>query len=567
MAGRILSDDQMSQLEAQGHAADVPLTPQDGKKRVLSDEAMNHLERAGIAFDHKAGPGTSAGDAALEHAGNAMTLGYLPHLQAMIEKLTPNPGRNVDAALKSQGFKVQGPSDSYVDLRDANIKRLQQEGKEHPTASTAGTVAGTVIGGIAMSPLFRASQAATVGSRLASAGLAGAGVGAVSNPGDVEGEVSPVQFDRRSVNAGVGGALGLGTQAALEVVAPVTQKAVDWLKSKASEKAVATLGANKSDLKRLGQKGTQSLGEAARENGVVRAFSTPGSVANKVQDLKEGVGQEIGDLIKRADAAGAPKVDGTKIGVDLLNDPEIVSAAKTPGMSGMVSAAQKEAETLAENGEMSLAQAHKLRQDVDRSINFNKRRPDLSPGSQEVLYKIRDSLNEHINTAVNGVEGVATDALKKANRVYSQLSRMDDIASNRVAMNGANRTLGLTDTIAASAGQVSGGPLAAVALTALNKGARTFGSSLQSSGYNLAANVFRKAPAIAAYGQNNPMLMQVLGQKLKGGATPFDQAQPLLNDPNILTIFKQNPHLIDAIKDPNLRAAMAARVGRKPATR
>lgn len=504
------------------------------------------------------------GQAALEHYGNAATMGYLPHLQALAEKLTPSPTRALDEKLAAQGFDVQNAPESYVQSRDANIARLAAEGKAHPIASGAGTLAGIVGGGLLTgAALGGAAKGATLADRMISAGKTGAAMGALANPGDTEGEIDPLQATARAKNAAIGGALGVGTQGAIEALTPATQKAISWLQAKAGEKATAAIGANKRDLTKLGDQGAQKLGQQALDQGVVGPLSTPKSVLNKVTTLKQGVGQEIGGLIQNADAAGAAKIDGTKIGVDLLNDPEILSAAKTPGMGGMVAAAQKEAETLAQNGEMTLAEAHKLRMDVDKSINFNRKRVDLAPGAQEVLYKIRDGLNNAINDSINGVPGVQADALKKANRVYSALSRMQDIAQNRIAMNSANRTIGLTDTIAAVGGMAKGGPPLALALTAMNKAGRTVGSSLQATGYNAAASLFKQSPSLVAFAQRNPLVFQTLANRL--ALAPKNQAAEPVVDPQTLGYLQKNPALIDSIADPKIKAAVIQQLNRMPA--
>ena len=60
----------------------------------------------------------------------------------------------------------------------------------------------------------------------------------------------------------------------------------------------------------------------------------------------------------------------------------------TPGMESTVAAIEKQVETLAKNGKLTLAEAQKLRQGIDKSINFNKSAPDMR-GAQEGLYRQR----------------------------------------------------------------------------------------------------------------------------------------------------------------------------------
>lgn len=512
---------------------------------------------------------------ALESYGNTAALGYLPHLQAAVGGLMPDPGRDVDEKLLKEGFTITTPQEGYIERRDQNIKRQQALRAENPKSAIAGDLAGivggTLITGAAGKALGVGTKATGFFGRMKDAGKAGATIGALANPGDVEGEVSPLQPTERIENAGKGLAMGLATQAGAEVVGKAGKGLADYFKGKAGEKATGAIGATKADMKRLGKKGAQVLGQEAMEQGLVGPLSTPASIASKAAKAKAKVGETIGSLIESADNAGVTKIDGAKIGVELLDDAEILASRGTPGSEGMYSSAVKHAETLASNGELTLKQAHDLRKGIDKAINFNRRRTDLKPGEMEVLYKIRDKLNEAINGAVNSMEGVATDALKKANAQYSKLSRIQEIAENRVAMNAGNRTIGLTDTIAATAGMASGGiPWAAVAAGA-NKFGRTFGKSLQATGFNFASKGAAKLPALASAVAGKPSAAQFALQdtldRLNGGAklqpSEFNQ---ILDNPQLIEHFQKDPNLINAVADPMLRSAIKKRLNvvRKP---
>lgn len=239
----------------------------------------------------------------------------------------------------------------------------------------------------------------------------------------------------------------------------------------------------------------------------------------------------------------------------------------------MFSAAEKEAEALAQNGNMTLSQAHELRKRIDQSIKFNKRRTDLPPGAQEVLYKIRDNINQAINDGINAAKIAGADAIKKANKAYSQLAQLDDMAANRIAMNSANRAIGLTDTIAGgagfAAGFASGGDLedrlkrglVGASLGLANKVGRTFGSGVQATGFRAASNALAKTGAFANLIKSNPVAAQAVMNRLtQPGGFEREKEDPILNDQNILGIFRKNPDLLQNVQDPKLREQLIKRL-------
>lgn len=513
--------------------------------------------------------------AGLEAYGNTALMGYLPHVQAA---LTPDPNKYLDEELRQKGFKISQPKmPSYTERRDENLKRLEQQAVENPTASKIGTALGVVGGALATAPFSGTAQGLSAAQRFKQAATVGGVMGALQNPGDVEGEIHPIQPESRLKNAGLGIGTGLVAQGLAEGVSKVGSGISSWLKGKSNEKAVAAIGANKADMKFLGPKGVDQLGQETLKKEIVTPLSTPKSILEKAENSKEVVGDQIGKIIRMADDAGAPKIDGAKIGLNLLDDAEIQAARTTPEMGSMVNAAERSAESLASNGEMTLKQAHDLRRRVDQSIKFNRKRGELPPGTQEVLYKVRDALNTAINDGVNESVGAGTDVLKKLNSEYSKLSKIQKIAENRVAMNSSNRAIGLTDTIAAAAGGAIGneigGPEGSVIGTlvggALNKTGRTFGASVQATGFNRASKILAISPAVERFASQNPLAFQTIANRISdkmSGGGKFERIEdhPILRDKKLVEQFKSHPELIDSIQDDKLRKQMYKKIGRDP---
>ncbi len=176
-------------------------------------------------------------DAAMQALGRGASGGYLPNLQAMAEPAF-NQGHDVYARLKNYLTGSQDPTNfsegqgDYTQRRDNWDKYGKELKKEYPW--TSGVMEG--VGGVsaAMAPAALASRLMALGliSRAAlpvaastpgkiAMGMTGAGAyGALADPGNTPGEISPLQIDARIKNAksmasGAGllnvGLRGLGT--------------------------------------------------------------------------------------------------------------------------------------------------------------------------------------------------------------------------------------------------------------------------------------------------------------------------------------------------------------------
>lgn len=274
-------------------------TAKTGGKFNWDDQPDEHSDLAG------------AGQAALEHFGNSASLGYLPQMQALASQLTPDPSADTDAKLKAQGFKINQPQSSYVSDRDENIKRLNQQSEDHPYASAAGTVAGAIASGAAASGIAPINAASRIG-RIAQAAKGGAILGAVSNPGDTEGQVAPgLQMSDRARNALTGGALGAAGQGAIEGLSAAAKGFTNLpatLKKMAEERAFNSTGATIKDY-RLANKGgidrVSDIGRYMHDNGMIQPGMTAQDIADAAKGLESKSGKAIGGILDQLDQSGA----------------------------------------------------------------------------------------------------------------------------------------------------------------------------------------------------------------------------------------------------------------------
>jgi hypothetical protein len=197
---------------------------------------------------------------AVQGAGDSLLLGHAPHFQAGVDVAT---AKLLEQASKYDWLadKLGIPKDveldtNYIDARDENIKRQEALKAENPKAYLAGGVAGTILGagaaGIAGRAATMVPKATTVGQRIAQSTAQGATLGALQNPGDVEGETNGLQIAERVPNILMGTALGAGTSGAIEAGSAIAKKSGDFFKKLANEKAVKSAGARKKDLEMLG---------------------------------------------------------------------------------------------------------------------------------------------------------------------------------------------------------------------------------------------------------------------------------------------------------------------------
>ena len=200
------------------------------------------------------------GDTALQGFGNGLTMGYAPHLQAAAEKPLAKlfdlvTGNNVSDDIE----------DNYVDRRDRWIGRQEDLAKENPKTYLGANLAGSVAGGAAM-PMGAAAKGATLGAKVVRGAATGAGLGAIQNPGDVEGEVSPLQLGDRAKSATLGATIG-GT---IPLAGTAAEKAAAYLRGKAEERAFKALGPYARDAMKAHDKGQiRETGRIIMDEGVV----------------------------------------------------------------------------------------------------------------------------------------------------------------------------------------------------------------------------------------------------------------------------------------------------------
>jgi hypothetical protein len=562
------------------------------------------------------GPG--AGQSGLEHYGNTATLGYLPHIQALVEGMLPNPSADVDAELAKKGFKIEQPGQSYVERRDENIKRLEQERRAHPAASAVGDVLGiggsAILSGPALEALGIAAPAvkgASFGQKVYEGARAGGALGLASNPGDVEGVIDPIQGSERLHNAELGALVGGGSTAAAEGLSTGARALGDKLKTAAERRSFKGLGPYSREAQQAYSKGQlESVGRELLDSGIYDG-KMPVSyqkVAERAGKVRGETGEKIGALLdaleSRAGAAeGATAADqafavpgktAAKAGVsrqaiaDALEH-DLLTSGALPGSAPDNASLKALIEEFRNGGEsiLPLKQARELKQLAKSAINWD-RLPGADIPLKEQFYrslygKVGSGLEDAASAlAGDAGEGTAKEYMALKNR-YGAMKQAERIAGKREAKEFANRLISPSDYmmggLGATAGFASGGDLedrikrglVGAGAGAANHMARIYGNQVAARLLDsVASKASSAAPVLASVG-DNPAALQAaiagLAEKARGAGRLQRNPEDIeFKNPQLMKFFENNPDVLDrVVADEKTRKAIRSKIGRKPA--
>lgn len=216
---------------------------------------------------------------------------------------------------------------NYVEARDRIQKGYSQLQKTNPLMSTFGKAVGGILPAMAL-PLTKMAQGGKLLGQMA--GMAGEGLltGAAVNPGNVEGEVTPLQLKQRVDNANTGALLSTLIGTGVKGITSLPEIGMS-LKDKAAKMAYLSSSPKLADRRVDAATGMdKELGRYMLDTGYVELFGSTASVAEKAGPRLEQVGSKLDKVYLEAgekfkDAANKP-------GYDPIRDKaEVMQAAKT----------------------------------------------------------------------------------------------------------------------------------------------------------------------------------------------------------------------------------------------
>lgn len=494
-------------------------------------------------------------EAIIQNAGQAVSGNYLPHIQAATEPYIQKGldfllGDNVDEKLKEQGFKIQNaPEESYVDRRDKNIQYLDKLTTENPWASRFGTGIGAVssafgLGGVVGNTAKAANvaQKASLANKIYSGVKGGTAIGALMNPGDVEGVVDPIQLKERAANSvfsgAIGGAIPLGI-AGVGKVGEVIKNAPETLKKFSQLKSLKSSGAMLKDFRRaFGSNKAYELGQEAIDNRLVSVGDDIADVAAKSKIALAKVGGELDDVYKSADASTKVKINKEDIR-KVYDDYSSGAAERLKGISGGKQVAEKmqsELDTLLENEAPTFREMQRFRSSIDDKITYSKANKDL-PIVEKELKVLRGKIQSMVRRKMGEIDPKLTTKFDGTNRKFSNIITIEQMARDKAAREASNAAFGLRESIYGGAGGAAGatigtavgGPIGGMigGLAGAGTGAITTKLARKYAG-PLIANVANK---VARGLEKNPKLFGAPGEALMKAAN--NSPKEFVNSVNI----------------------------------
>lgn len=458
------------------------------KKGSKADANGNGLGSPGVgAMGNDNGPTTAAentmadkGNAALAGFGQGATGGYMPQLQAATEPMSTKildllSGSKIAKAnqkLKDMGINdTSEENDTYVNRRDAASKRLKDIQSKNPLSFGAGELGGTAATALAL-PGGAATEGLTTAQRIARAMGTGAAIGGLQNPGDVEGEVAPVQAIPRLKNAAIGSVAGLAPEATIMGL----QKASPMLQKMAQSEAFAALGPYARAARKAVSKGEVGrIGQTALDEGVVGGLPTSyagleqraANAATKRGAELEGYMGDLGAKESRLTGADTPALTTMdqplpKAGInrkaiaDSVREDMISPHTDVPGVAKQneqVEALLKQFES-GDDSVIPVLQAWEKKQAIGKQVNWDRLPGADIPVEEQVNRKLYGKVNQGIKDEAGFIENQPDKGLlpgesdntsagkfEKLNNTITDLKRGQGMAQQRHAQELAKKAM------------------------------------------------------------------------------------------------------------------------------
>ncbi len=534
------------------------------------------------------GMSTGVAQTALEGFGNGASMGYLPQLQASAEVATDAIGNakdralkavgldhlsSIDSQLRDQGFQL--PDETYLAIRDANIKRQKEQARINPNTSMASNAAGMITSGIATSGLGGSAAAAPtllgrVAQGIKAGSKAGAIYGGVANPGDVEGELSPIQPMERAKNAAFGSVTGGLVGGAAPLVDSGVRAVANGSRDYAERFAARALGAERGSIKSLGFDKVKAAGRQALDEGVLSTFASTDDLVTRNAALKEKGGEMMGTAYGAIDDAGASTFNPLDAATDV--EGKIGDFYRSPINRGETNQLENTLESILMRGDKNipLREAQSLKQELGKVANW-KNNLNITPKEQmarDAYFVISDHIDDAVSNGSKLIDKAGlSETLSQGKALFTNASTADKLLDNKLAREQGNKLLGITDWGVLGAGgaaSVATGGAAAVptiALLGAKKGLEKFGSQNAALGLDKVSKILMKSPKMADLAQKNPMAFAGLVQKMTGKLSPGDSHKEQISkfEPESLIQKTQGTKYAAVLQDAMQRGPEAVR--------
>lgn len=527
-------------------------------------------------------PKTSILDAATNHFADTLLGGYEPQIVAGLTKGA--------IGLHNMFSDNEIAQPDYTNLRDEVRGEIDKSKEEHPWASGVGTAAG-IVGTI---PLVagKAVQGASMLSKLGQAAKTGATLGAIQNPGDVEGEINPVQLGDRLKNGLIGGAVGLGGQALSETVPSALKNVSSYFNDNAEKSAYKALQPFKRAVKQdLNSGQIQNIGRQALDEGILKGMPSTETMLERVGKLKSEKGGELDEILKYLSQKGEeviqnkgsqfPAPDGfipNKSGVsrksiaDSLRNDLLNSNVDISGVTKRNNFFNKAINNYENGGDdlLSILANEEKKRATSKLINFDRLPGADIPIEEEFNRALLSKLKKGTEDAADYISGNLGEdikgSFKNVKNQYGSAKSAERILKDRIAAEESNKFLNLKDSILSAGGGVAGfsqgddlesrikngimGATMGYGSKALARGMRTAPAKT----FDGIAKTLESIPRFAKLLNLNPEAFKTLTQRMTSRMTGEGsfEAIPALS-PKLLQNFQNNPELVDSLTNEKLK--------------
>lgn len=353
---------------------------------------------------------TSIAQALGHNAASGATLGFSDELLGAVN----SPVGAVKALLQKVGIGNLEDKDvqKYTEARDKERKLLDLLSEEHPIASFAGNVAGSIPLSIlaGAGALGTTAKALSTSKKVADAAKTGAIIGAASNLGASEND----SLGGDLKDAAVGGVLGGFTGAIVPALVGKGKSTTEFLKEAAETPATSYFGKAR---------------ELARDSKNIFSHSNRDQFADEIISGVEDVGVNLKNRLEKA---------GEAIG----NARKALPVDKTANIDDVLLNAQSKLEELRKAGFDYTTQDADLLEQILSSVT---KKDPLLPTPKEKTAKLIDLLD--IQNKLNMAAGVKDSAQKEAFKSEAAINMARNLAGEvDRAINLADKNLGTLDT-------------------------------------------------------------------------------------------------------------------------
>jgi hypothetical protein len=477
--------------------------------------------------------------------GSGLTFDFRDEIAGALE----SPMGAIKKAAGFLGYNTKGDSDVEKYLAERNASRALdvEHARQNPKASLAGELTGAVT--TSFVPGLGVAKGAKTLDSLKKAAKLGAvyGTGS-SNAENLGGLVTDATLSAAGGAAGQG--LGIAVDKAVPALLgrlprrnPFASKAgglANKLDDFAERRAVKQAGAMLGDERSLKyQNRLNDTGKILLDEQIVTPLSGIQKVVDRTKTVLEESGRKLGQTEKLMDKYfhliqknNLPTVFFNPSMVAARIDAEIVDqVAKSPALGNYAGSLRGISERLRQMGDRPIpfSKAGEIKREFDELVKYD--RGQTAP--KELIKQIRGIVNDEMEWSVmeasKAIDKPLFQKWSAEKKKYGLLSKVAEMAEDKISRNDANRWLspsdyavGLTGVIAGSDDAPGGSLTNALMGVAANRVARGYGNALMSTSARGLAKGIRKAPEIAAVGSNaiNASLRTALSDS---PALPIDQ--------------------------------------------